>query len=163
MESMTRKRNTIRTRRKSAFEYDLEDVRERSKPAPRGDVEGTLISQALSRINERAQTGFVTDWKPEWLPAEVDPFRYFFFEDKLIVDAFSVPVKEMDVMAPTAQWIERNISIKGPLCDKAGLIYIPVRPDEELDMVQLAARIGKARITKRIEVDKEAQINGQKS
>jgi len=147
MEGVTRKAKAVRTKRKRGFEYDPKEVAEYSKPAPRQDPEGAAIAIALSRLNGRHATGYVIDWRPVWL-AGLDAFRYFFHEDLLVVDTFSVPGGEMDVFDSTPAWMEEMIAKKAQLCAERGLIYVPVRPDEELDTVQLAAKIGKTRIKK---------------
>lgn len=144
----------IARKRKPGFEDDPEDFRERSKPPPRQDPEGGAVAMMLCRLTGRSVTGYVVDWRPRWLPGDVDAFKYYFHEDGLIIDAFALPgVKDMDIMSSTPTWIEDQIAIKAPLCAKQGLTYIAVRPDEELDAVQLAARIGKTRITKKAKED----------
>lgn len=149
MEQTTRNKSTVRAAAKRGFEYDLEELKEYAKPAPAQDREGRAIADFLSQLFERAQTGYVVDWRPPWL-LECDPFKYFYFEDKLVVDTFSAPGGEIDIMEDIPG-IEDQIGRKSALCVDHGLTYVPVRPDADLDTVQLAARLGKAKVKRKEE------------
>lgn len=148
---MVKKRNKVRTKEKRGFEYDPEELLEHAKPAPRQDPEGQAISQFLSRMMGRVATGYVVDWRPGWL-GELDAFKLFFYDDKLVIDIFSSTRREIEVFDDSVPpGTEQQIVKKSALCAEKGLIYVPVRPDEELDTVQLAARIGKTKVKKKEE------------
>lgn len=148
---MVKKRSKVRLKEKRGFEYDVDELLEYAKPAPRQDAEGQAISQFLSRMNGRAATGYVVDWQPTWLEG-LDAFKLFFYDDKLVIDIFSSTRREIEVFDDSVPpGTEQQIARKSALCAERGLIYVPVRPDEELDTVQLAARLGKTKVKKKEE------------
>ncbi len=149
MEGVTQQRKSVRKRKRvDGFEVEPEDFRQTSRP-PSRDPEAMAVAGVLSRINGRQVTGWVESWRPRWLPSEVEAFKFYFHEDNLILDPFTLQTKDLDVMDSMPAWVEQQIEIKGKLCAERGLIYIAVRPDEDLDAVQLAARLGKTKVLKR--------------
>ena len=136
---------------RNAFDYDLDGLKERSaKPHPIKDKEGAIVADCIRRLTGRAQVGFVTRWSPEWAK-DVRPFRYFFFEDKLCVDVYEdeygAPGTDVDVMIDSVD-MEKDIQRKQELCAEKDLAYVAVRPDEEFDAVQLAAKLGRTKVRK---------------
>ena len=73
-------------------------------------------------------------------------FALYFIEDKLAVDLFDRDQgadAEMDAGSwgmTALQQIEANL--KASLCAKQGILYLALGPDDELDKVQLAAKLG---------------------
>ena len=147
---MARKR-TVRLAKRNDFDHDLEGLRgEYEPPNPTRDRDGVAIAQFLSRLARREKTGWVTNWRPVW-GKDVRPFRYFFFEDLLLIDTyeaeFGPPGSDVDVLRESPA-MEADITAKMVLCAENGFTYVAVRPDEELEMVQLASRLGQTKVKK---------------
>lgn len=118
---------------------------EYEKPGPKIDQDAAGIAEGLSRIFKREKTGFVLNWLPVWAKrAQVPSFSFFFFEDKLAVDSFGRDVEEMDARDDdfTKAQLE-EIAKKTFLCRDNEIKYIALGPDDELDITQLAARMGR--------------------
>lgn len=118
---------------------------EYEKPGPRVDPDAKAISEGLSKLANRPTTGFVTSWLPKWgKRAKIDSFAFFFFEDRLAVDMFGRDREEMDALNDDFTLAQRaEIAAKTFHCGENGIRYLVLGPDDELDMTQLAAKIGK--------------------
>lgn len=130
-------------RKAKRFEQD-ELVGEYEKPGPRTDPDGARIASALSEIKKRSKpTGWVVAWRPPW---SCKAFSFYFIEDKLAVDFFNRDQPkdaELDALADDLTPEQRQeVADKGALCNKHGVRYMHLGPDDELDKVQLAARLG---------------------
>lgn len=134
----------VRTSKKNPFDYDLDSLRgEFAKPRPKEDAEGAAIADALKELVHK-EVGFVVNWLPPWAKKRnLESFRYFFFDQKLVVDTFSVPEGDIDIEDDVLpERIERQIAEKVVACGNEGIAYIPVRPDAELQAGHLAAALG---------------------
>lgn len=134
----------MKKKAKDAFAKDRIDG-EYEKPGPRVDQDAAAIASGLSKINKRAQTGFVLNWLPVWAKqAQVPAFSFFFFEDKLAVDSFGRDREEMDALQDDFTLAQhQEMHKKTVMCGENGIRYIALGPDDELDITQLAARIGR--------------------
>lgn len=120
---------------------------EYEKPGPRTDPDAAAIAAAISDIKKRAQTGVVLKWRPPWLaPVNGQAFSLYFFEDKLAIDFINrgqVQGSDMDALADDLSPAQRaEVAAKMKLCAEHGISYICLGPDDELDKVQLAAKLG---------------------
>lgn len=129
-----------------AFAKD-EIVGEYENPGPQTNPDGAAIAKALATItkSESVARGFVANWLPLWVKREgLKAFTFFFFEDKLAVDFFNRDRKEMNALEDDLTHEQRQeIAHKTVLCSKNGIAYLSLGPDDDLDVVQLAAKIGK--------------------
>lgn len=121
---------------------------EYSPQGPKVDPGANAIAQGLSKLTKRVSTGFVINWLPPWAKkAKVNPFSFFYFEDRLAVDFFGRDREEMDAMADDLSQSEREeIATKTSLAGEHGVRYLVIGPDDELDMTQLAAKIGRTTV-----------------
>lgn len=123
---------------------------EYEKPGPTMDPEAGAIAAGLSKLTNRAQTGVVLNWLPKWAKKEgLGAFRFFFFQDKLAIDSFGRDRDEMDALSDDLTQEQRaEILAKTALCGRNGIKYLALGPDDELDMTQLAALMGKTKFKK---------------
>lgn len=136
------------------FRFD-EKKDEFERPGPQIDADFRGIALGLSKLNERANTGFVLKWRPLWLKKEGLPaFGAFFMDDRLAVDLFNRDRKEMDALADDLTQAQKNeVAFKTALCKVRNIRYLYLGPDDDLDIVQLAARIGKTKVVKPEEIE----------
>lgn len=127
------------TKRKGRAKFqDDEFVNEYAKPGPRVDQDASAIAAAISEIKKRGTTGFLETRKAKLL-------SLYFFEDGLIVDLFNrdqpagaeMDALQDDLTGEQKQEIGRKVSE----CAARGLRYLHLGPDDELDKVQLAAKL----------------------
>lgn len=131
-------------RKASRFEIDSE-TGEWEKPGPSMDPEAAAIASAISKIKKREKAApVILKWNPRWLKKEqLTPFSFYFFEDALIVDLFNRDKVEMDALEDDLTQRQREeIAAKSVLCSANKIQYLFLGPDDDLDMVQLAAKLG---------------------
>jgi len=119
---------------KNRFDYDDErDLKERCPKAPKQDPQAKVIADFLSKLGKRENTGYSTNWHPAWAKT-VNPFTYYFFEDRLVVDVF----EDSECAKESGK--------KRELCERNKVLYVFVDPDKELNGVELAAKLDKTGI-----------------
>lgn len=120
---------------------------EYDSPPPQTKEEPRNLAAMLSRISKREKTGWVEQWVPPWLKGEKVPaFDYYFFEDKLAVDAFGVDKTEIDYLSSAYTPQEQEeMARKQALCSENGVVYLYLSPEDNPDLVQLAAKLGKTK------------------
>lgn len=141
---MTRKKKSTK-RAGDRFAQD-EIVGEYSKASTPVNSDAAAIASGLSQLSKRAKTGWVEDWIPTWAKrAKLPPFMFYFNEDKLAVDFFNREHdRELDALADDLTPDQRQeISHKTTLCGEHGIGYLILGPDDELDITQLASKVGK--------------------
>lgn len=123
---------------------------EYEKPGQTVDSDAGWIAAQLSKLVGRATTGFVLRYCPSWIKrAGLRPFDFYFFDDKLVVDSFGRDRREIDALEDDlTQAQKEEIAHKTLLCSENGVAYIHIGPDDELDVVTLAAKIGKTKFKK---------------
>lgn len=123
---------------------------EYDKPQPLPlDPDAARIAAMLSKINGRETSPSVTCWKPRGLPKGTKPFGFYFIDDKLAVDFFNRDKKELDALEDDLTGEQQQeVAEKTLYCSQNGLAYIHIGPDDELDALMLAAKIGKANFKK---------------
>lgn len=136
---------------------------EYEKPGPRMDSDASAIAAGLTKLKKRDKTGVVLNWLPPWArKANIPPFSFYFFEDGLVVDTFGRDQDEMDALADDLNQSQRQeVSQKTVLCPQNGLKYLHLGPDDELDMTQLAAKLGKTNFKKGARQERpKAKVSG---
>lgn len=120
------------------------------KPGPKMDPDAAAIASAISKINKRERTGVVLNWNPKWTRKHnLPPFTFYFFDDKLAVDFFNREAEEMDALHDDlTQRQKGEIASKSSLCAQNEVTYLYLGPDDDLDLVQLAAKLGKTSFKK---------------
>jgi hypothetical protein len=125
---------------------------EYEKPGPRMDPDAAAIATVVSELKKRANTGVVLRWRPGWLKGDVQPFSFYLFEDKLAIDFFNRDVPkgaELDALADDITPAQRaEVVVKSSLCAQHGLAYMALGPDDELDRLQIAAKLGVTTVKK---------------
>ena len=110
---------------------EAKDDKERSQ----GNMRVQMASETVRNTQLALQSG-----------PDAGAFGFYFLDDKLaiyIFDSEEGDDREMDAMSlgmTPAHQIEAGL--KTSLCSKRGILYIALGPDDELDKVQLAAKLG---------------------
>lgn len=124
----------MRKGKRSAFDHDEGRREPESNPLPpQENKEAQAIADLLSRLSGRTKTGYAVSYRPAWAKT-VPAFTYYFYDDKLAVDAFD------DLKAPAE--MEGEILAKAVLCAQHDARYLAVRPEDELDMFHVQAVLG---------------------
>jgi hypothetical protein len=139
-----------RGRAAKADEFAQDEIEgEYAKPGPRVDPEAAAIAAAISEIRRRERTGFVEKWRPAWLLKALpnaQPFSLYFFDDKLVVDFINREQPagaELDALADDMTPAQRSeVLAKAQACGEQGIRYMHLGPDDEMDKLQLAAKLG---------------------
>lgn len=136
---------TGRKPKRDKFAEDDAIPGEYAKPGPDVDSDFRGIALGLSKLGGRDTTGLVLSWLPPWAKrAKLPAFGAFFMVDRLAVDLFNRNRREMSALEDDLTQVQKEeIAGKTALCQKFGIKYLHLGPDDELDIVQLAAKIGK--------------------
>lgn len=126
------------------------------------DPDAAGIAAMLSKINNREKTGVVLSWRPNWLKVgDAKPFTFYFHQDNFAVDSFNRDVEEMDALADDFTYEQRQeIALKTVLCNQHGVSYLAIGPDDELDPMTIAAKIGKVKFKKGSRSARPSQDDG---
>lgn len=126
---------------KQAREAESANRAARAK-SPQDDREVQEADMRLALSNDSVRMMGFARRKYQDTPA----FGFYFYQDKLAVDLLDrddgAPA-EMDALADDVSAADRQIAaIKTALCAEHGVRYLSLGPDDELDAVQVAAKLG---------------------
>jgi hypothetical protein len=137
------KKGTARVKRTDGF---LEDriPGGYENPGPQTREEARRLSEIISQLKRREKTGWVENWSAPWLAGtNLPPFDYFFFEDRLAVDAFGMDLAEIDyINGPLTPQEQEEVARKQSLCSEHGVAYLALNPEDNPDRLQIAAKLG---------------------
>lgn len=114
-----------------SFDNNAPELEPTGRP-PEFSREAAVIANFLAQFNGGKVTGWTLNWRPTW--SRKLEFTYFFHDLKLAIDSFT-----------DRPGLSQEIDEKKAKCEKHGVKYVFVLPDEEVDGEKLAIKCGLVR------------------